>query len=86
MTKNEDTEDLRAIIDRVNRQALHDELRPHEVAELRDLMPQLRAMMERQRRMAWLFKSIGMIAVAAPAALFAAMQIWSKFIEWIRGQ
>ena len=86
MTKNEDAEDLRAIIDEVNRRALRDELRPHEVSEIRDLLPQLRVMLERQRRMAWLLKSIGMIAVAAPAALFAGMQIWSKFIEWARGQ
>jgi hypothetical protein len=84
VTKTDD--ELREIIAEFNRKALLDELKPHEVAEIRELLPKIREMLERQRRMSWLFKSIGMIAIGAPAALFAIMQIWSKFIEWIKGQ
>jgi len=83
VTKNED--DLRAIIDEVNRKAMRDELAPHEVAELRELLPKIREDQESRRRIKWLLKSIGMFLLAAPA-LTALWQIWSKFIDWIRGQ
>ncbi len=94
MTKHEDgqlgskspQEQLRALIEKFNQEAiLSDELKPHEVAEIRELLPKLRDMMEGQRRVKWLLKSLGMFLLAAPA-LTALWQIWSKFLEWIRGQ
>jgi len=93
VTKHEDgqlgskspQEQLRALIDEFNQKALSDELRPHEVSEIREMLPKLRDMMEGQRRVKWLLKSLGMFLLAAPA-LTAMWQIWSKFLEWIRGQ
>jgi hypothetical protein len=92
VTKHEDglgssspTEQLKALIDELNQKALSDELKPHEVAEIRELLPKLRDMMEGQRRVKWLLKSIGMFLLAAPA-LTAMWQIWARFIEWVKGQ
>lgn len=85
MTKNEDAQDLRAIIDEVNRRALRDELRPHEVSEVRELLPQIKDMLEAHRRTKWLLKLLGMFLLAAPAVA-AIGQGFSKLVEWIRGQ
>ncbi len=85
MTKNEDAQDLRAIIDEVNRRALRDELRPHEVEQIRELLPQIREMLETHRRTKWLLKLLGMFLLAAPAVA-AVGQGFSKLIDWIRGQ
>lgn len=85
MTKNEDAQDLRAIIDEVNRRALRDELRPHEVAEFREQWPKIKEMLEERRRAKWLLKLLGMFLLAAPAVA-AVGQGFSKLIDWIRGQ
>jgi len=95
VTKNEDTEALRELIEEVNRRAMRDEFGPHEVVELRELLPVLRQIgellpqikenVESHRRMRWLIKMIGMFFLAAPAAA-AVGQGFAKFIEWIRGQ
>lgn len=85
VTKNEDTQDLRAIIDEVNRRAIRDELRPHEVAEWRELAPQLKELLEAHRRTKWLLKMLGMFLLAAPAVA-AVGQGFSRMIDWIKGQ
>jgi len=85
VTKNEDTQDLRAIIDEVNRRALRDELSPHEVVEIRDLLPHIKELLEANRRTKWLLKLVGMFLLAAPAVA-AIGQGLSKIVDWIRGQ
>lgn len=83
MNRNED--ELKKLFEDFNREQLSERLKPHEVDEVRKLLPQIRDMMEGQRRVKWLLKSIGMFLLAAPA-LTAMWQLWSKFIELIRGQ
>jgi hypothetical protein len=62
-----------------------DALDPHEVAELRELMPQVREMLESRRRSQWLWKRIGAAVFGGPAIL-ALWQAGAKLIEWIRSQ
>ncbi len=80
-----DAERLQALIDEVNRKAAHDELRPYEVALFREMLPQLREMLEAHRRQQWIAKRIGMFLLGVPAAM-AMWQAVAKLVEWIKGQ
>lgn len=89
MNKNED--DLKKLFEDFNREQMSERFNADERAQIRFFFrkdgpaDQLNMVLERQRRMAWLAKSIGMFLLAAPA-LTALWQLWSKLIDWIRGQ
>lgn len=78
-------EQLRILIDELNRQALRDELRPNEISLIRELLPQIREALEAQRRVRWLLKLIGMFLLAAPAVAAVGQGV-QKILEWIRAQ
>lgn len=62
-----------------------DTLEPYEIAELRELLPQLKDILENRRRQQWLWKRIGAFLLGGPA-LLALWQAGTKLIEWIRSQ
>jgi hypothetical protein len=82
---NDDAERLKELIAEVNRRALYDDLRPHEVAELREILPKIKEMLESFNRIKWLLKLIGMFLLAAPAVAAVGQGI-SKMLGWIRQQ
>ena len=81
--ESNDEENLQEIINEVNRRALRDELKPSEVAALRELLPRIRELLEAYERRKWLFKSLGVFLLAFPAML-AMWQGVQRIIEWIR--
>ena len=76
---------LRTLINEFNRQAMRGELSQHEIAQIREFIPQMRSIIEERKRRQWLLKSIGMFLLAAPAVA-ALWQGLVKLVEWIRGQ
>jgi hypothetical protein len=79
----DDQERLQELIEQFNRNALHDKLTSYEVVELRALIPQIKEVLESQRRLKWLFKLLGMFLLAAPAVA-AVAQGFSKLVEWVQ--
>ena len=74
VTKNED--ELKAIIDRVNREAMLDNLRSDEVKGIRRLLKTYDFM----RRLS---KGIGAFIVGG-GGIIGLMQVFDKLLEWIR--
>jgi len=79
----EPAEQLKLLIDELNRRSMHDDLRPNEIMQIRELLPQMRELVEARKRLKWLLKSVGMFLLAAPAVT-AVWQALIKIVEWIR--
>jgi RNA processing factor Prp31 len=79
----EPAEQLQLLIDELNRRSMHDDLRPNEIMQIRELLPQIRELVEARKRLKWLLKSVGMFLLAAPAVT-AVWQAFIKIVEWIR--
>ncbi len=74
MTKNED--DLKAVIDRVNREALLDSLRSDEVKEIRKVLKTY----DFFRRLS---KGVGAFIVGG-GGILGLMQVFDRLVEWMK--
>lgn len=78
-----DQERLNRLIDDINERAMHDNLRPHEVEEIRELWPEVKETLEGRRRIKWLLKALGAMLLAIPA-IGTLVGGTLKIVDWIR--
>jgi transposase len=80
-----DQERVKVLLEEFNRRALSDGLTSYEVATIRELLPQIRELLESKRRSQWLWKRIGVFLLAAPA-VGVVLQGAIKLLDWLRSQ
>lgn len=76
----EDEDRLKALIAK----AVSAELTSREVDLIREMLPQLKVLLDERGRQQWLMKRIWAFLLAGPA-MFGVWQVGTKIVEWIRG-
>lgn len=86
-TPSEELRVLRRVVEQLGQKqrTVSENFNSYEIAQIREILPQIKEMLEARRRWQWFWKSIGAVFLGGPA-IVALWQALLKLIEWIRSQ